>query len=277
MIEEIRAFDPDLEIVVVDDGSPTARPAVAEERGAHVVRLPFNLGIGGAVQTGFRYAFERRLPTSPCGSTATASTTLPSSTTCSRPCSPTRPTSPSARASPSAAGYRSLAAAPSRDLDPRQDGLDARRPKGDRPDLRLPGAEPPARSRSSPPTTRTTIPEVEAALLVHKHELRMIEVPVAMRERAAGQSSIGALASPSTTWSRSCSPCSSGSSARTSRHWRTRNDPARRLHRRRDRVDRPAHRRLELIRSRRLRERYALLWLAHRPRAARPLASGAAA
>ena len=38
-------------------------------------------------------------------------------------------------------------------------------------------------------------PEVEAALMVHKHELRMTEVPVQMRERAAGQSSIGALAS----------------------------------------------------------------------------------
>ena len=38
-------------------------------------------------------------------------------------------------------------------------------------------------------------PEVEAALMVHKHQLRMIEVPVQMRERAAGQSSIGALAS----------------------------------------------------------------------------------
>ena len=38
-------------------------------------------------------------------------------------------------------------------------------------------------------------PEVEAALMVHKHKLRMIEVPVQMRERAAGQSSIGALAS----------------------------------------------------------------------------------
>ena len=31
--------------------------------------------------------------------------------------------------------------------------------------------------------------------MVHKHQLRMIEVPVQMRERAAGQSSIGTLAS----------------------------------------------------------------------------------
>jgi glycosyltransferase involved in cell wall biosynthesis len=58
VIDELRAFDPGLEVVVVDDGSVDATVAVAEGRGAHVVRLPFNLGIGGAVQTGYRYAFE---------------------------------------------------------------------------------------------------------------------------------------------------------------------------------------------------------------------------
>jgi glycosyltransferase involved in cell wall biosynthesis len=58
VIDEIRAYDPELEIVVVDDGSHDRTAAVAEQCGAHVVRLPFNLGIGGAVQTGFRYAFE---------------------------------------------------------------------------------------------------------------------------------------------------------------------------------------------------------------------------
>src|SRR5205809_5246796 len=58
VIEEIRAFDPGFEIVVVDDGSADRTAQVARARGAQVLRLPFNLGIGGAVQTGFRYAFE---------------------------------------------------------------------------------------------------------------------------------------------------------------------------------------------------------------------------
>jgi glycosyltransferase involved in cell wall biosynthesis len=56
VIAEIRAVDPDVEIVVVDDGSTDETARVAEAAGATVLRLPFNLGIGGAVQTGLQYA-----------------------------------------------------------------------------------------------------------------------------------------------------------------------------------------------------------------------------
>src|SRR6185503_838543 len=58
VIDELRAAAPDLDVLVVDDGSHDRTAAVARSRGARVVRLPFNLGIGGSVQTGFRYAAE---------------------------------------------------------------------------------------------------------------------------------------------------------------------------------------------------------------------------
>ena len=44
--------------LVVDDGSRDATAAVASAHGAAVVRLPINLGVGGALRTGFRYAVD---------------------------------------------------------------------------------------------------------------------------------------------------------------------------------------------------------------------------
>ncbi len=58
VVDELRAFDSDLDVVVIDDGSEDATAVRAKTAGAAVVRLPFNLGIGGAVQTGFKYALE---------------------------------------------------------------------------------------------------------------------------------------------------------------------------------------------------------------------------
>ena len=56
VVDEIRAFDAAATVVVVDDASVDGTADVAEAHGATVLRLPFNVGIGGAVQTGFRYA-----------------------------------------------------------------------------------------------------------------------------------------------------------------------------------------------------------------------------
>ncbi len=56
VVREIRRHAPDFDIVVVDDGSTDGTAAEAEAEGVAVLRHPFNLGIGGAVQSGFKYA-----------------------------------------------------------------------------------------------------------------------------------------------------------------------------------------------------------------------------
>jgi glycosyltransferase involved in cell wall biosynthesis len=58
VVREIARQAPDFDVVVVDDGSTDATAAAAEEAGAVVIRHPFNLGIGGAVQSGFKYALR---------------------------------------------------------------------------------------------------------------------------------------------------------------------------------------------------------------------------
>jgi glycosyltransferase involved in cell wall biosynthesis len=55
VVQRLRRALPDIDVLVIDDGSTddTARQVPAD---TPVVSLPFNLGIGGAMQTGYRYA-----------------------------------------------------------------------------------------------------------------------------------------------------------------------------------------------------------------------------
>ena len=56
VIASIHEAVPRADIVVINDGSHDRTAAVAEAAGAYVVTLPYNLGIGAAMQTGFLFA-----------------------------------------------------------------------------------------------------------------------------------------------------------------------------------------------------------------------------
>ena len=56
VLEAVRLHCPDYEVVVVDDASEDTTAEVARLAGATVLRLPCQLGYGGAVQTGLKYA-----------------------------------------------------------------------------------------------------------------------------------------------------------------------------------------------------------------------------
>ncbi|MDH6111013.1 glycosyltransferase involved in cell wall biosynthesis [Kitasatospora sp. MAP12-15] len=56
VLREIQEHLPYVDTLVVDDGSSDNTAAVAEAAGSAVARLPFNLGVGGAMRCGYRYA-----------------------------------------------------------------------------------------------------------------------------------------------------------------------------------------------------------------------------
>lgn len=58
VVREVFAKLPGISVLVVDDGSTDGTIRAAREAGARVAALPFNLGVGGAMRVGFRYAIE---------------------------------------------------------------------------------------------------------------------------------------------------------------------------------------------------------------------------
>src|SRR6267143_121513 len=56
VVREVQSCQPKFDILVVNDASTDKTASLAKSLGVRVANLPFNLGIGGAVQTGFQYA-----------------------------------------------------------------------------------------------------------------------------------------------------------------------------------------------------------------------------
>jgi glycosyltransferase involved in cell wall biosynthesis len=193
-VGEIRRCAPEFDVLVVDDASTDSTARAAEAACAQVVRLPFNLGIGGAMQLGYVYARDRgyqvavqvdgdgqhdpryvpellaRLQSSPKVNLVTGSRFLDSS----------------------GQGYRSSAA--------RRIGIKIF--------SRVVSLI--SRQRVTDPTSgfrmadRHAIelfardyphdyPEVEAILLMHAHRLQTCEIPVEMRPRTSGSSAISSI------------------------------------------------------------------------------------
>ena len=185
VVDEIRAADPEIR-VVFDDGSTDGTAAEAVRAGGDVVRLPFNLGIGGAMQTGYQYARDhgfdlgadrRRRPARPARAPEADRADRPGrhrhdGWNAVRRNSSYRP--PFARRIGSSC---CLARQP------------ARAATGDRYDLGLPRGESQGILLFASDYPHD-YPEVETTVWVFATSCRMQEVPVEMRTRSSGRSSI---------------------------------------------------------------------------------------
>ncbi len=190
-VAEIRRWAPDFDVLVVDDGSTDDTATLAGAAGATVLVLPFNLGIGGAMQAGYLYALEHghevavqvdgdgqhdprfvkdllaRLESDPALNMVTGSRFMDTD----------------------ADGYRSSAARRvGIRVFSRVVSLITRQPVTD-PTSGFRMADRRAIELFARDYSHD-YPEIEAILVMHAHRLKSVEIPVAMRPRTSGSSAI---------------------------------------------------------------------------------------
>ena len=195
-LDDLRRQAPEFDVVVIDDGSTDETAAVARSCGVPVLRHPFNLGIGGAVQSGYQFAFDRGYDVA---------------------------VQVDGDGQHSAAALGPMLAALEREpevnmvtgsrfLDDEAEGFRSTRSR--RIGIRLFASvlSVVTGRRVTDPTSGLRMcdragialfardyphdfPEVEAVLMIHHHQLTAIEVPVLMRDRRGGVSSIRSTAS----------------------------------------------------------------------------------
>jgi glycosyltransferase involved in cell wall biosynthesis len=191
VLEEITAADPDFGVVVIDDASIDSTGQIAAAAGVPVVRLPYNIGIGGAMQTGYQFARERGFDVA----VQVDADGQHDPRELSRLLEPILAGEADLAVGTRFAGEGNYRATPGRRIgmhlfaaatllltgrrltDPTS-GFRAVNRRG----IELFAAEYPH-----------DFPEVESNILAAKHSLRVVEVPVKMRPRAAGRSSVTTL------------------------------------------------------------------------------------
>lgn len=57
-VQDLKEKASEFDYVVINDCSTDSTREICEENGFNIINLPINLGIGGAVQTGYKYAYK---------------------------------------------------------------------------------------------------------------------------------------------------------------------------------------------------------------------------